>query len=805
MKMTRIACAFIGLTLFGTGQVQANSLGEPTIRQVLPLTTWQFSLDDSHWQTIEVPHDWAIDKPFDMRIDRGGHYTGSTGALPASGIGCYHTVIPANSFPEGKRIRIEFDGAMSRTTLYLNGDSIGQHVYGYTSFAFDLTRHWNDKGENTLLVRVENKPNAGRWYTGAGLYRQVRLVATAPVSVAYQGTTVTTPKVSARASEVKVVTHIVNHTDQPQRVVLESSLIDPAGKVIASRRMKQEAVCGANTDDVTAFSQSFTVKQPALWSIETPSMYQLRSRVYVDNVLTDTYTTPFGIRSIRFDKDTGFFLNDKPVKLQGVCLHHDLGALGAAVNVRAIERQLRMMKEMGSNAIRTSHNPPAPEVIDLCDRLGLLVIEEAFDIWRMGKSQNDYHRYFDEWAEHDLTLMIHRDRNHPSIIMWSIGNEVREQQQKEGGAIARMLTDICHREDPTRPVTLAVNNLQEAIDNGLTDAVDIVGLNYKPRDYEQLHKEHPEYILYASESASTVSSRGTYYFPAVEVRDVYHHDYHTSSYDMEYPAWASTPDTEFEKQDDCPFILGEFVWTGFDYLGEPTPYGMDAPARSSYFGIVDLAGMKKDRFYLYQSKWSNRPVLHLLPHWNWEERIGKTVPVFCYTNYPQAELFVNGKSMGIRKKGLTNQYTRYRLMWQDVMYHPGEIYVVAYDEKGVPADTVSIRTAGEPYALRATPDRSILHANRHDLSYVEVEVVDKEGNLCPRANQLLFFDVEGAAALKAACNGDPTDQTAFSSAYMRTFNGKLMLIMEAGKVKGDGTLSVYGGRLKPTTVSIKVE
>lgn len=432
-------------------------------------------------------------------------------------------------------------------------------------------------------------------------------------------------------------------------------------------------------------------------------------------------------------------MNGQSVKLKGICLHHDLGPLGAAVNMRAIERQLEIMQEMGCNAIRTSHNPPAPELLELCDRMGFVVQVEAFDEWRTGKNTNGYHCYFDDWAERDLQAMIRRDRNHPSVIMWSIGNEVREQGKVEGAEIARWLTEICHREDPTRPTTAGFNGHIAAIKNGLADAVDLVGFNYKPHDYQKKHEAYPNYILYGSETASTVSSRGEYKFPVAEKRKAYYEDYHVSSYDLEYPNWASTPDTEFEQQDDCEFIFGEFVWTGFDYLGEPTPYNAGTPARSSYFGIVDLAGIKKDRYYLYQSKWSNHPVLHLLPHWNWEDRLGQNVPVFCYTNYPKAELFVNGKSMGVKGKNRRNKYERYRLMWKDVIYQPGEIKVVAYGDDGIPADTVSIKTAGNTYRLRTVVDRREITADGRDLAFVTVEVVDKEGNLCPRADNLLFL------------------------------------------------------------------
>lgn len=789
-------------------------------REQIPLISWKFhcgdipeaiqpAFDDKGWEQVCVPHDWAINKPFDMRIDMQSVQvledgdkavkmrTGRTGALPAFGIGYYRTEIISDASMKGNRIRVEFDGAMSLSKVYLNGQYIGEWPYGYSSFTFDLTDKWNYDGKNVLAVRLENKPESSRWYSGAGLYRSVRLVVTNPVSVGHWGTFVTTPEVSEQRGRAHVTTRIENRSGKPKEIRLESIVLDVQEKTVEKKSFKKIVA-----DGDYVFRQDLSISRPQLWSIEAPHLYQLISNVYEGSKLIDTYTTTFGFRTIHFDKDKGFFLNGKPLKLKGVCLHHDLGPLGAAVNRRAIERQLEIMQEMGCNAIRTSHNPPAPELLDLCDRMGFVVQVEAFDEWQIGKNTNGYHCYFDQWAERDLQAMVRRDRNHPSVIMWSIGNEVREQGKESGAKIARMLTDICHREDPTRLTTAGFNGHVAAIKNGLADAVDLVGFNYKPHDYKKQHEAHPDYILYGSETASTVSSRGEYKFPAEENRNAYYEDYHVSSYDLEYPAWASTPDTEFEQQDDCEFIFGEFVWTGFDYLGEPTPYNGGTPARSSYFGIVDLAGMKKDRFYLYQSKWSNRPVLHLLPHWNWEERMGQNVPVFCYTNYPKAELFVNGKSMGVKEKNRNNKHERYRLMWKDVVYQPGEIKVVAYDDKGIPADTLSIKTAGSTYRLRTTVDRREITADGKDLAYVTVEVVDKNGNLCPRADNLLFFDVKGNARLKAACNGDPTSQTSFSSSYMRAFNGKLMLVVEAAETAGKATLNVYGGHLLPALEKI---
>ena len=791
-------------------------------REYIPLEKWRFhfgeyshatseNCEDSSWEEVIVPHDWAIDKAFDMRIDMQSVQvledgdkapkmrTGRTGALPAFGIGYYRTYIDSQESMKGKRISIEFDGAMSLSKVYLNGQYVGEWPYGYSSFAFDVTDKWNYEGTNVLAVRLENKPESSRWYPGGGIYRNVRLVITDPVSVSHWGTYVTTPEVSSKTVSVNIQTSVDNKSGKEVEVRLESLLLDAEGQLVKTVSSSTKV-----KGDRYTFEQALSLKSPVLWELEHPYLYRLVTNVYADSRLTDTYVTPVGLRSIRFDKDKGFFLNGRHVKLKGVCLHHDLGPIGAAVNTRAIERQLQMMQEMGCNAIRTAHNPPTPELLDLCDRMGLLVQVEAFDEWKIGKNQNGYNRLFEKWAERDLQAMIRRDRNHPSIIMWSIGNEVREQKDENGAAVARMLTAICHREDPTRPVTAGFNNHNDAIKNGLANEVDLVGFNYKPFDYKKKHEQYPDFVIYGSETASTVSTRGEYKFPVKEKRGACYEDYQVSSYDLEYPSWACTPDTEFAQQDDCDFIMGEFVWTGFDYLGEPTPYNEGTPARSSYFGIVDLAGLKKDRYYLYKSKWSDEPVLHLLPHWNWEERLGKQVPVFCYTNYPKAELFVNGKSMGIKQKNQNSVYERYRLMWNNVVYEPGEIKVVAYGNDGKIAETQTIKTAGRAHKIRTTVDRDTIQADGKDLAFVTVEIRDKQGNLCPKANNLLFFDVEGDASLKAVCNGDPTDQTPFSSTYMRAFNGKLVVVLQSQKKAGTAKLKIYGANLKPVIQKVYI-
>ena len=783
---------------------------------------WKFSLgdfaaaslsdfDDRAWETVSVPHDWAIRQPFDLNQDmqwvqvrEDGDQkpmlrTGRTGALPMFGIGWYRRAIDIPAADAGRRFFIEFDGAMSQAKVYCNGQYAGEWPYGYSSFSFELTDFVKAGQKNVLAVRLENEEQSSRWYAGAGIYRNVRLVMTAPVHIGHWGTAITTPKISAKQGTVSIKTTVLSQTAQPENVRLITEIYNAEGKRVAATATKRTVT------NSTVFDQSLEVKAPALWSVESPVRYKAVSKVFVGETLCDTYETPFGFRSIRFDKDKGFFLNEKPLKMQGVCLHHDLGPLGAAVNYRATERQLEIMKEMGCNAIRTAHNPSSPEFLNICDSLGFVVIVEAFDEWKIAKNKNGYNRLFDDWAEKDLVAMIHRDRNHPSVIMWSIGNEIREQNSPTGKAVAQALTDICHREDATRPTTAGFDYYVEALRWGLTDAVDVVGFNYKPFIYKRVHAEHPNYVLYGSETASTVSSRGVYKFPAQENKGAWYDDYHVSSYDLEYPHWASTPDTEFAMQDSCDFIAGEFVWTGFDYLGEPTPFNEGTPAKSSYFGIVDLAGLKKDRFYLYQSRWSTTPVLHLLPHWNWEGREGDTIPVHCYTNYPRVELFVNGKSMGARTKSKTNKEEQYRLVWNNVVYQSGEIKAVAYDQQGNIAAEKVVRTAGHPASIRLTADRSVIKADGKDLSFVTVEVVDKDGNLCPTACPLLFFKVEGTGALHTLCNGDPTDQTSFASNYMRVFNGKMVAAVLSDKTEGQARLSVSGDRLGNADIVIEIK
>lgn len=767
------------------------------------------AFNDSQWETVTVPHDWAIKGPFDKMNDaqtvmvvedgekKPSLRVGRTGGLPWTGVGWYRKQLNIPASAKGKRCFIEFDGAMSHAVVYLNGKKIGTWPYGYASFSFELTDDVQFGKNNTLAVRLENAEEASRWYPGAGLYRNVRLVFTEPVHIPQWGTYITTPSISDHEADVQIKTTILNQSQKKQTVVLYTVVNDPSGKAVATKKDTLQ------TKDKAEVTQHLTVNHPLRWDITTPRLYTAVTQLVVDGKTTDNYTTSFGIRTISFDADRGFILNGKQQKLQGVCMHHDLGPLGAAVNTRAIERQLEIMKAMGCNAIRTSHNPPAPELLDLCDKMGFVVMDEAFDEWKIAKCKNGYHLLFDEWAEKDLRAMIRRDRNHPSIVLWSIGNEVSDQKEKEGAKTARFLTNIAHDEDSTRMVTAAFNRLADAINNGLADAIDVVGFNYQSQNYLKVHKEHPQWRIIGSETESTVSSRGAYKLPVMERKGFKYADKQSSAYDVEMPKWGSAPDIEFSWQDANPFVAGAFVWTGFDYLGEPTPYNNDWPSRSSYFGIVDLAGLPKDRFYLYQSKWSDKQVLHLLPHWNWQGKEDSIVPVHCYTSYTSAELFVNGKSQGVQVKDASKPYGRYRLTWDNVRYQPGEIKVVAFNEKGSKAETSIVRTAGEPVSLMLTADRRTVTADGKDLSFITVQAVDKNGNPCPLATNNIRFSINGEGLIRGVCNGDATSVQNMTGNEMQLFNGRAVVIVQSSKKTGDIRLSAASDGIAEGKIDLK--
>lgn len=754
--------------------------------------------NDTRWERVTIPHDWAIFGPFDRNHDLqnvavtqnaeqvASVKTGRTGGLPYVGIGWYRTTFTADNSND-RRVTLIFDGAMSEARVYVNGKEACFWPFGYNTFHCDVTGLLNESGApNVLAVRLENRPQSSRWYPGAGLYRNVRMVTTEKVHVPVWGTYITTKFVPGNGSEalhpnsasINLKTRIENAEGTDVRIKTE--IHHPKGSIVAFKDNTQKINHGE------PFVQNFIVDAPELWSPETPNLYKAVSKVYVNGQPVDEYTTRFGIRSIEIIPDKGFYLNGRHRKFQGVCNHHDLGPLGAAINTAALRRQLTMLKDMGCDAIRTSHNMPAPELVELCDEMGFMMMIEPFDEWDIAKCKNGYHRFFNEWAEKDMVNMIHNYRNNPSVVMWSIGNEVPTQCNPQGYKVASFLQDICHREDPTRPVTCGMDQVSCILNNGFGAMIDVPGLNYRAHRYRETYNKLPQNIVLGSETASTVSSRGIYKFPAEKKAHATYDDHQSSSYDLEYCSWANLPDDDFALADDHQWTIGQFVWTGFDYLGEPSPYDTDAwPSHSSLFGIIDLASLPKDRFYLYRSLWNKQEnTLHILPHWTWEGREGEITPVFVYTNYPTAEVFVNGKSYGKKQKSNETLQHRYRLMWMDVVYEPGEVKVVAYDKSGKAVEEKIIRTAGKPDHIQLTADRKEIAADGKDLAYITVSVVDKDGNLCPHDGRLINFSTKGAGKYRASANGDPTCLDLFHLPQMHAFSGQLTAILQAGETAG---------------------
>jgi beta-galactosidase len=753
--------------------------------------------DDSHWRLLNLPHDWGVEGPFKQE------YPGETGKLQWWGVAWYrkHVRIPASD--QGKRICLDVGGAMAYATVWLNGHFMGGWPYGYASWRVDLTPGINFGGDNVIAIRLDNPQNSSRWYPGGGIYRNVWLVKTAPVHVGQWGTYVTTPSITSDSATVNLRVTVDNDADAEAAVTVKNEIFTldfngakgkPAGSFPESR-----VTVGGHQSSTT--ENHATVDHPRLWTLSSPQRYVVVTSIEQDGKVVDRYETPFGIRTIQFTADKGFLLNGQRVPLNGVCDHHDLGALGAAINDSALARQIRILQEMGCNAIRTSHNPPAPELLDLCDRLGMLVMDESFDCWKRGKTRNDYHLLFDDWHEKDWRAELRRDRNHPSIILWSIGNEIPEQSSESGRTIAAELTRIAHEEDPTRPTTAACNDSRAGY-NGFQDHVDVFGFNYKPWEYKKFREAHAEKPVFGSETASCVSSRGEYFFPVTTNKNGGKGNFQMSSYDLYAPPWATPPDWEFKGQDDGLFVSGEFVWTGFDYIGEPTPYNRDlsnllnftdpvqkarlqkeldelghipTPSRSSYFGIVDLAGFRKDRFYIYQARWrSSLPMAHILPHWNWPDRVGQVTPVHVYTSGDEAELFLNGKSLGRKKKAPLE----YRIHWDDVVYQPGELRVVAYKD-GVQWATDTMRTAGAAAKCQLEADRPAIAADGADLGFVTLTIVDKNGIPVPRSHNHVKFSVIGPGEIVATDNGDATSFEPFQSPQHDAYNGMALAIVRA--------------------------
>ena len=830
-NMKRIVCTLLGSwCLLSLLQAQVRT-------ELLLEKGWKFTredkvefksegFDDSKWQNVTVPHDWAIYGPFSphndrqfVAIEQDGQkeaisHAGRTGGLPFVGPGWYRLDFEVPTFEKGKKATLIFDGAMSHARVYINGQEAGYWPYGYNSFYVDASPYLKAGQQNELAVRLENYEESSRWYPGAGIYRNVHLVVTEGAHVPTWGTQITTPVVKEKFAKV----HLKTKWEMPvgkkitdYRIVTE--ILNPEGKMVSSDERPGDVL------EEGMFVQDFVVHTPALWSPGSPMLYKAVSKIYEGNELLDEYTTRFGIRTIEIVPDKGFFLNGKLTKFQGVCNHHDLGPLGAAVNDAAIRRQIRIMKDMGANAIRTSHNMPAPELVAACDEMGMMLMLETFDEWKTPKVKNGYNKDFDKWVEKDLMNLLHQFRNNASVVMWCIGNEVPDQWK--GVTLARMMQDICHREDPTRPVTQGMDKVAMVIKNNVAATMDVAGFNYRSHLYQDAYDVLPQQIVLGSETASTVSSRGVYKFPVERKAMAMYDDHQSSSYDLEYCSWSNLPEDDWLWHDDKPWSIGEFVWTGFDYLGEPTPYYSNWPSHSSLFGIVDLAGLPKDRFYLYRSHWNkNDETLHILPHWTWPGREGQVTPVFVYTNYPSAELFINGKSQGKRTKDMSvtienskdstslaqlKRQQRYRLMWMDTKYEPGTVKVVAYNEKGEAVAEKVICTAGKPHHIELVADRKLIAADGKDLSFITVKVVDKDGNLCPDAQHSIRYSVKGAGFYRAGANGDPISLELFHHPQMKVFNGMMTAVVQNNGKPGEITLTASGRGLKSAKIVVKCE
>lgn len=761
-------------------------------RQTLTLSDgWSFSRDNATWTEVRIPHDWAIAGPFDKKwdlqfvaIEQNGETektekSGRSGSLPWIGEGHYRTTL---RLPKGySRAVLMIDGAMSQPIVTINGKEAGHWAYGYNAFNIDATEYLKfDGSANEIRIDLKNVEESSRWYPGGGLYRPVRLLLTGKCQFEPWETVVRTLSADETEASISVAAKIEG---APKGATVRADVLDAEGNVVATRDVK--AVAGGV--DIAGIA----VASPRLWSPESPYLYTLRLTAMKGKKTLDCEETRFGIRTISVSKENGFQLNGVTRKIKGVCLHHDLGPLGAAENKAALIRQIKTMKEMGCDAIRTAHNMPSTMQMELCDSLGMMVMAESFDMWIYPKCKNGYATFFKEWADRDIVNLVKHHRNHPSIVMWSIGNEIPEQWSDEGREISRHLQDLCHEYDPTRPVTQGMDRAEDALKSGFAQVMDVPGFNYRVHKYENNIKQLPKGFLLGSETASTVSSRGVYKFPVTVSDKNTYPDGQCSSYDTEYCSWSNLPDDDWRCQEDYPWVIGEFVWTGYDYLGEPTPYDEYWPSRSSYFGICDLAGLPKDRYWLYRSQWNKREhTVHLLPHWTWHGREGEVTPVYCYTDAPEAELFVNGKSQGRIRKDPSSRLDRFRLRWNDVVYEPGEIHVVAYAADGSVIGEQSVATAGEPAAMLLEPDRKTISADRDDMAFITVSMTDADGNFCPTLSDDLTFEVTGAGTFEAACNGDATSLQPFRRPEMRLFSGKAVVILRSNGASGDITLKV---------------
>lgn len=742
----------------------------------MPKGLFAIDFDDSQWDTVRVPHDWAINGPFGEEYDKKKksavvdgerriiEQTGRTGGLPSMGQGVYRKWVNVPKEDEGKRIFLELDGVMWTSEVYVNGIKMGSCHFGYRSYDVEITAALRFGEDNLIAVYAEVGSYACRWYTGGGIYRNLRLVKKAPSHIKKDGVWVRPLCVGADSAIFEVSAELEN------AVGFDVQIFDPKGKLVTTARADK---------NVTYIE----IENPQKWDVDAPNLYTAK----VSIASGDCESVRFGVRTSKFTPN-GYYLNGRYLKINGVCMHHDLGSLGSAVNTAALHRQIEILKGMGVNSIRTSHNPPSPELLTLCDEMGILVMDEFFDEWIDPKVENGYAKYFKEHACADVVDTIRRDRNHPCIVMWSIGNEIREQWTKDGAQVCKLLADCVHKEDPTRPVTAGISAPIEALDNRLVLYLDVVGLNYKPHLYKEWHEKFPDMMIVGSETESCVSTRGVYHFPAVPEIPVHRDaDLAVSAYELGAPSWAYYAERELAAQKDYDFILGEYIWTGFDYLGEPTPYFEEWPSRSSYFGVVDLAGLPKNRYYLYKSVWTNDTVLHVFPHWTWHGKEGQTVPVHVFTNYPEVELFINGVSQGKRRHGAENEIERFRLMWNETVYEPGELVAVAFDENGSEAERKVIKTANSAQKIILEAYKPKICADGDDLNYITASIVDENGTLCETQDARLTFDVSGAGELLTTDAGDQREIESFARPDKRTLGGKLVacvrsVLGKSGKV-----------------------
>lgn len=826
MNFSKLALVVLFSSLFFG--VYANTR-EGLARTVYHLKKWEFTRDSLnskqvHWKMVNIPHDWAIEGPFDRKWDlqvvaikennerKATEKSGRSGALPWIGEGHYKTRVKVLGLAKTKAF-LCFDGAMAEATVYVNGIKAGYWPYGYNAFRLDVTELLKE-GENEIAVNLYNMENSSRWYPGAGLYRPVKLVIMGASHLDPWATSIRTKSIDNETAVIDYETKVCN--PQPG-MTCTVNILDKQGNIVAH--------CSANANANAIFHESMIVKNPLLWSPESPYLYKVHTKLIKESAssstVIDEITTNFGIRTISVDS-TGFKLNGKVRKIKGVCLHHDLGPLGAAVNKAALIRQVRLMKDMGCDAIRTAHNMPSEMQVEVCDSMGMMLMAESFDMWIRKKCKNGYCRFFVEWAEKDLTNEILHFRNNPSIVMWSIGNEIPEQIDSVRGPLwVNKLQGLCHRLDPTRPVTQGINHRENAVKSGVAQIMDVIGLNYCTSKYSTIYNMTPQKFILGAETTSALSSRGVYKLPYKINNKHWYDDGQCSSYDTECASWSNLPEKDFENMDDLPWTIGQFVWTGIDYLGEPTPYDEYWPSRSSYFGICDLAGLPKDRYYLYRSLWQkDSHTLHILPHWTWGKgMIGKNIPVQVYSDYDEAELFVNGKSQGrIKKHSERNSMAgtsegwdsynldRYRLRWMNTIYEPGELKVVAYDNDGNTVMTKTIHTAGEPAKLSLSADRSTIAADGNDLSYITVSMTDKDGNLCPNADDEIEVIVTGDGYFKAICNGDATSLESFTEPHMKLFHGMLVITVQSSEKQGKMKVMVRSKNQKiQNSITIRVK